>query len=161
MKELPDGFYAPKEVTDIRSKLRKYHRVVVAGSNNSRYLETALTAIRGMDYNYKRSVEMYTSSDWLHIDPDDVDLVVCRNPFGNFSYDEGKAKAMADIFNSMMHSTRGEDGDKTLDIIIVTDLKILEECKMHYEHDILEEVVKVFTDTSSAEPADLTTGILL
>ncbi|XP_060554959.1 uncharacterized protein LOC132715883 [Ruditapes philippinarum] len=158
MKDFPDDFNAPNEVTDIRAKLRDCHHVLVAGCNNSRYFETALAAIKGMDYNYKRSVEMHTSSDWRHIDPEDVDLVLCRDPFGGVSYDESKAKAMDDIFTSMMHSTKTDNGDKTLDIVIVTDLNILEECKMHHDHEFLDEVVKVFTDTSSTQPADLTIG---
>ncbi|XP_060601585.1 uncharacterized protein LOC132754861 isoform X9 [Ruditapes philippinarum] len=158
MKELSDDFNPPNEMTDIRAKLRDCHHVVVTGGNNSRYFETALAAVKGMDYNYKRSVEMHTSSDWRHIDPKDVDLVLCRDPFGGFSYDESKAKAMDDIFKSMMYSTKKNNGDKALDIVIVTDLKILEECKLHHDHEILEEVVKVFTKTSSAQPADLTIG---
>ncbi|XP_060600203.1 uncharacterized protein LOC132753719 isoform X2 [Ruditapes philippinarum] len=158
MKELSGDFNPPSEVTEIRAKLRNYHHVVVTGCNNSRYFQTALAAIRGMDYNYKRSVEMHTSSDWRHIDPQNVDLVLCRDPFGGFSYDESKTKAMEDIFKSMMHSTKRDNGDKALDIVIVTDLNILEECKMHHDHEILDEVVKVFTDTSSAQPADLTIG---
>ncbi|XP_060585314.1 uncharacterized protein LOC132741209 [Ruditapes philippinarum] len=98
MKELSGDFNPPSEVTDIRAKLRDGHHVVVTGCNNSRYFETALAAIKGMDYNYKRCVEMQTSSDWRHIDPEDVDLVLCRDPFGRISYDESKAKAMDDIF---------------------------------------------------------------
>ncbi|XP_060585319.1 uncharacterized protein LOC132741210 isoform X4 [Ruditapes philippinarum] len=156
MKELSGDFNPPSEVTDIRAKLRDGHHVVVTGCNNSRYFETALAAIKGMDYNYKRCVEMHTSSDWRHIDPEDVDLVLCRDPFGRISYDESKAKAMDDIFKSMMHSTKRDSSDKALDIVIVTDLKIFEECKMHHDHELLDEVVKVFTDTSSTQPADLT-----
>ncbi|XP_060598384.1 uncharacterized protein LOC132752119 isoform X2 [Ruditapes philippinarum] len=158
MKDFPDDFNAPNEVSGIRAILRDCHHVVVTGCNNSRYFETALAAIKGMDYNYKRSVAMDTSSDWRHIDPEDVDLVLCRDPFGGISYNESKAKAMDDIFKSMLHSTKRDNGDKALDIVIVTDLKILEECKMHHDHEILEEVVKVFTKTSSAQPADLTIG---
>ncbi|XP_053391882.1 uncharacterized protein LOC128554620 isoform X2 [Mercenaria mercenaria] len=157
MNELPEDFNAPSEVADIRTKLRNNHYVVVTGSYNRLYFETALAAIKGMGYNYKRSVEMHESSDWRHIDPEDVDFVLCRNPFGSFSYDENKAKAMADIFNSMMHTTKGDE-NKTLDLVIVTDLTILTECKQYHDHDILEEIVKVFDDTSESRPADLTLG---
>ncbi|XP_045181235.2 uncharacterized protein LOC123540347 [Mercenaria mercenaria] len=155
IKELPDTFNAPSEVADIRTKLRDNHCVIVTGSDNSRYFETTLAAIKGMNHNHKRSVEMNKSSVWRHIDPEDVDLVLCRNPFGNFSYDENKAKSMADIFNSMMHTTKG-DGGKSLDIIMITDSKILAECKQFHDHDILEDVVKVFDDTSETHPVDLT-----
>ncbi|XP_060586230.1 uncharacterized protein LOC132741971 [Ruditapes philippinarum] len=93
MKELPGDFNPPNEVTDIRAKLRDCHHVVVTGYNKSRYFETALAAIKGMGYNYKRSVQMLTSSDWRHIDPEDVDLVVCTDPFGGYSYDEIKAQS--------------------------------------------------------------------
>ncbi|XP_060601586.1 uncharacterized protein LOC132754861 isoform X10 [Ruditapes philippinarum] len=158
MKELTDDFNPPNEVTDIRAKLRDCHHVVVTGCNNSRYFETALAAVKGMDYNHKRRVEMHTSSDWRHIDPEDVDLVICRDPFGRISYDESKAKAMEDIFTSMKHSTKSDNGDKALDIVIVTDLKILQECKLRHDHEILDEVVKVFTDTSASQPADLIIG---
>ncbi|XP_053391025.1 uncharacterized protein LOC128553860 isoform X2 [Mercenaria mercenaria] len=155
IKDLPDNFSAPEKVSDIRTKLRDNHHVVVTGSYNSRYFETALAAIKGMDYDYKRSVEMHKSSDWRHIDPEDVDLVLCRNPFGNLSYDIDKSKSMADIFNSMMHTTKGDD-EKTLDIIMVTDSAILAKCKQFHDHGILEDVVKVFDDTSETHPADLT-----
>ncbi|XP_060601576.1 uncharacterized protein LOC132754861 isoform X2 [Ruditapes philippinarum] len=156
MKELSDDFKPPNEMTDIRAKLRDCHHVVVTGCNNNRYFETALAAIKGMDYNIKRSVEMHTSSDWRHINPEDVDLVLCIDPFGRLFYDESKAKAMEDIFKSMIHSTKKDDGDKALDIVIVTDLNILQECKMHHDHELLDKVVKVFTDTSSTQSADLT-----
>ncbi|XP_053392246.1 uncharacterized protein LOC128554938 [Mercenaria mercenaria] len=155
IKELPDNFSASVEVSDIRTKLRDNHHVIVTGSYNSRYFETALAAIKGMDYDYKRSVEMHTSSDWRHIDPEDVDLVLCRNPFGNLSYDGDKSKSMADIFNSMMHTTKGDD-NKTLDIIMVTDSAILAKCKQFHDHNIFEDVVNVFDDTSETHPADLT-----
>ncbi|XP_053382838.1 uncharacterized protein LOC128546052 isoform X2 [Mercenaria mercenaria] len=157
MNELPEDFSAPSEVVDIRTKLRNNHYVVVTGSYNSRYFETALAAIKGMDYNYKRCVEMHESSDWRHIDPEDVGFVLCRNPFGSFSYDENKAKAMADIFDNMKHTTKGDE-NKTLDLVIVTDLTVLAECKRYHDHDILEEIVKVFDDTSESQPADLTLG---
>ncbi|XP_053382840.1 uncharacterized protein LOC123539750 isoform X2 [Mercenaria mercenaria] len=155
MNELPEDFNAPSEVVDIRTKLRNNHYVVVTGSYNSRYFDTALAAIKGMDYNYKRCVEMHESSDWRHIDPEDVGFVLCRNPFGSFSYDENKAKAMADIFDNMKHTTKGDE-NKTLDLVIVTDLTVLTECKNYHDHDILEEIVKVFDDTSESQPADLT-----
>ncbi|XP_053398371.1 uncharacterized protein LOC123551372 [Mercenaria mercenaria] len=155
IKEVPARSISVKECADIRTKLRDKHHVVVTGSYNSSYTETAIAAVKGMHYDIKRSVEMSISLDWRHIDPENVDLVFCRNPFGSLSYDESKAKGIVDMFNNMIRTTKR---NRPLDIVIVTDFQILKKLKEYHDHELLEEVVKVFGDTSETQPADLTLG---
>lgn len=157
MSELPKTFSAPAEADNIRTQLRDKHHVVVTGCCNSRYFETALAAIKEMGYNNKRCVLMQKPSDWRHIDPEDVDFVLCKDPFGSITFDGRKSKGMADIFNSMKHTADSESG-KGIDILISTDIAIFEECKGQYSHDILDEEVSVFQPTTEQQPADLTTG---
>ncbi|XP_053405824.1 uncharacterized protein LOC123535957 isoform X2 [Mercenaria mercenaria] len=91
--EIPDDFNAPNETDSIKEKLRDNHLAIVAGQNNSLYVAAALTAVKDMGYNEKRCVEMQSSSDWSHVDPEDVEFVLCCDPFGREAYNEEKAKA--------------------------------------------------------------------
>ncbi|XP_053379126.1 uncharacterized protein LOC123543237 [Mercenaria mercenaria] len=155
-EDLPANFDSPPEVADIKTKLRDVHHVVVTGFRDTRYLETALAAIHSMKYNHNRCVEMRDSSDWRHVDPEEVDLVLCREPFGDFTFDEKRTKSMADIFSNMLQTARASDGSKHLDIVIVCDVELLQQVSNVHGHDILEEVVQVYQPTSETTPADLT-----
>ncbi|XP_053405397.1 uncharacterized protein LOC123543101 isoform X2 [Mercenaria mercenaria] len=154
--EIPEDFSAPKETDKIKEKLLHNHLVIVAGQNNSLYAASALTAIKDMGYNEKRCVEMDSSSDWSHVDSEDVEFVLCRDPFGRDEYDEEKAKGMASIFSSIQQTVKEDRDDKKLAILITSDIGVLNECKERHYHDILEEVVTVYYSTSATQPADLT-----
>ncbi|XP_045179277.2 uncharacterized protein LOC123538920 [Mercenaria mercenaria] len=154
--EIPDNFDAPPEIDKIKTKLRDSHLVIVAGHSSSLYLATALTAVKDIDYNVKRCAEMQCFSEWSHIDPEDVDFVLCCYPFGRDSYDEEKAKGMAGIFSSVQETVKEECDEKKLDVLIATDIGILNEFKEKHYHDILEDVITLYHSTSEAQPADLT-----
>ena len=157
MKEdLSDNYLNPPEVADINTKLRDAHHVVVTGFDESRYLEAALAAITRMNYNQDRCVELRNASDWRHIDPEEVDFVLCREPFGDFTFDEGKTKDMAYIFNSMLQTAKASKRNKSLDIIIVAERAILQQVKTYRGHDLLGEEVQLNQHTTEFEPADLT-----
>lgn len=156
--ELPDNFIPPAEVADIRARLRDKHRVVVTGNEKSRYIETTFFVIKSLKYNLARCVEMSDASDWCHIDPDETDLVLIRDPFGTHAYDENKTQSMLDIFDSLLHAVIPKGDKKILDLIIVTESSCLWEVKALKEHDLLEDVVKLFDTTSESQPADLTRG---
>lgn len=155
-EDLPEDYVSPPEVSDIRTKLRDVHHVVVTGFNGSRYFEAALAAIKSMNYNQDRCVELRNSSDWRHIDPDEVDFVLCREPFGDFTFDEEKTKSMADIFSSMLQTANDSERNKSFDIMIVTEREILQQVKTYREHDLLEDVVQIYKPTTEMEPVDLT-----
>ncbi|XP_053405848.1 uncharacterized protein LOC128559023 [Mercenaria mercenaria] len=154
--EIPEDFNAPVETDRIKQKLQDNHLVIVAGQNNSLYVAAALTAVKDMGYNEKRCVEMQNFSDWNHVDPEDVEFVLCCNPFGREAYDAEKAKGMADIFSSIQHTVKEDRDDKNLAVLMTSDIGVLNECKKRYYHDILEEVVTVYHSTSETQPADLT-----
>ncbi|XP_053405819.1 uncharacterized protein LOC123535957 isoform X1 [Mercenaria mercenaria] len=153
--EIPDDFNAPNETDSIKEKLRDNHLAIVAGQNNSLYVAAALTAVKDMGYNEKRCVEMQSSSDWSHVDPEDVEFVLCCDPFGREAYNEEKAKGMANMFSSIQQTVK-EDRDDKLAVLMTSDIGVLNECKERYYHDILEEVVTVYHSTSASQPADLT-----
>ncbi|XP_053382892.1 uncharacterized protein LOC123540541 isoform X2 [Mercenaria mercenaria] len=157
--ELRNNFDPPSEVADIRTLLRDKHHVVVAGSFSSRYLETALFAITTMDYTEGRCVEISTSSDWRHIDPEDVDLVLLKDPFGKDYYESSKAKGIADVFNNMLQTSKEDTNAGRIDIILVTEIGILAEVRKQHDHDILDVFVNVFDATTEKQPADLTLEI--
>ncbi|XP_045185535.2 uncharacterized protein LOC123543534 [Mercenaria mercenaria] len=152
---LQDSFSAPREVLEIQRKLKEKHYVVIAGSYNSQCSEIAFATVKEMSYNYKRCVEIHRPSDWRLISPEDVDLVICRDPFGSTSYDESKASSMAENFDRMLQLTK-ENGDETIHIVIITDFIVLGEVKQKHAHDILEDVVNVFGAATKEHPADLT-----
>ncbi|XP_053405834.1 uncharacterized protein LOC123566122 [Mercenaria mercenaria] len=154
--EIPDDFSAPKETDKIKEKLLHNHLVIVVGQNNSLYAAAALIAVKDMGYNEKRCVEMQSSSDWSHVDSEDVEFVLCRDPFGRDEYDEEKAKGMASIFSSIQQTVKEDRDDKKLAVLMTSDIGVLIECKERHYHDILEEVVSVYHTTSATQPADLT-----
>jgi hypothetical protein len=154
--DLPENFTPPAEIADIRTKLQDSHHVIIAGSRNSLNLATALFVIKDIEYDHNRCVEMTSASEWRHIDPEDVDLVLCRDPFGKPLYDARKASSMVDIFDSIHHAVRPRDGSKHLDLIMVTDVDCLTALKANRDHDLLEEVVLL--STTENHPVDLTAG---
>ncbi|XP_053386753.1 uncharacterized protein LOC128550859 [Mercenaria mercenaria] len=153
---LQDCFSASREILEIQRTLKEKHYAVIAGTYNSQCSEIALAAVKGMSYNHKRCVEIHRPSDWRLISPEDVDLVIFRDPFGSTSYDESKASSMAENFDSMLQITKENGGDETIHIVIITDFTVLGEVKQRHDHDILEDVVNVFGAATEEHPADLT-----
>ena len=76
---------------DVKSKFRHYHRVSITGKGS---LELALTVINDQDIRHDRCVQVTEADECRHVWCDDVDVVLCINPFGKDVYDEKKAMEM-------------------------------------------------------------------
>ena len=104
------NFEPPSEISSIRSELRDKHRVIVAGYGNSKQLETCLYAIKDMGYKLKRCVQITSSTEFSHVCCDDVDLILCTDPFGKDTFDSMKAKGVSDHLDQTLQNTKlGED----------------------------------------------------
>jgi hypothetical protein len=151
--------YKPGACVDvIKTELRDKHHVVVTGNCNSRYLDTALYVIRDLDYDMERCVEMNSASDWRHIQPDDVDLVLCRNPFGNYVYDDNKACRMIDIFDDILGAVEATDGENNIDFVIVTNEDCLPKDRKVMAHKLMKEGIKLTDTTTDAQLCNLSGG---
>ncbi|XP_060597298.1 uncharacterized protein LOC132751173 [Ruditapes philippinarum] len=155
-EKLPTDFETPPEVQSIKAKLLQNGHVVVTGLQGSRVLETALATVRDLPYNHERCVEIKAASDWRHVDREEVDLVLCTYPFGDFHLDYKKAADMNEILNSMYQATKPSAGKQPLYIVIVSDVDVFQKFTTKFQHKILAEVVSVCPTTSVEAPVDLT-----
>ncbi|XP_053388462.1 uncharacterized protein LOC128551590 [Mercenaria mercenaria] len=156
--ELESDFQSPPEATRITSELEEHHLVVVSGYGKGLYLQTALSVIDSRDYDEDRCVLVSTPPDWRHIGAEDADLVVFLHPFGKNQFDDDKAKSMNAVLDSIKSSVSVNDEDELFDVIIITDQSILDECKKHFSHDLIENPIIVYKPTTEDTPVDLVEG---
>ncbi|XP_053390101.1 uncharacterized protein LOC128553022 [Mercenaria mercenaria] len=136
------------ELPDITKKLCEDHFVVVCGTRNSSYLKAALTAIEGMGYAKYRCFELNEASDWWRVTFEEADCIVVVNPFGKMFFDQNKASAMSDVFDSMLSATRDEE---LHDIVIITEKALLYKCKKYFPHDLLEAEITIIPESESTQ----------
>lgn len=145
------------EINEIQKRLREKHHVIVTGFDEKWYLEAALAAFKNMNYKLSRCVEMMLWYEWHYINPNDVDLVLCRDPFGDSNYDKKKAKSMTEVIRYMLSQAKESRKPKRVDVIFVTDRSTLNEFQKQYGSKLIfEEVVEVVDSTTESLPADLT-----
>ncbi|WAQ94328.1 hypothetical protein MAR_006799 [Mya arenaria] len=120
-KDLKEDFIPPEEVETIRQKIEENHLAIVVGYGESAYLSTVLYAIKQSEYEPKLCVLLTDPSDWNHVDPDDVQLVVFKDPFGISECDQNKGTTM---FNKLDDKQNSCD-DSSLDVIIASKGEIL------------------------------------
>ncbi|WAR30624.1 hypothetical protein MAR_033166, partial [Mya arenaria] len=152
-KCLQEDFIPPEEVGTLRQKLEENHLAVVVGYGESAYLSTVLYAIKQSEYEPKLCVLLTDPSDWIHVDPDDVKLVVFKDPFGISECDENKATAMFNKLDDIQNSCE----DSNMDVIIASKGEILNAAMrdLGKTHEILEDQIKVYKGISSPSPSDL------
>ncbi|WAR30757.1 hypothetical protein MAR_033299 [Mya arenaria] len=112
---LPDDFNPPKQIDTIVDNLTTRRFVVVSGHENTVYLQTALKAIKSMKYDENRCVQLTNAADWIHIEPDEISLVLFKDPFGGFFFDKKRSKVMIDELDEIKESR-----ERKYDIVIVT-----------------------------------------
>ncbi|XP_053390103.1 uncharacterized protein LOC128553024 [Mercenaria mercenaria] len=137
------------ELSCITEKLREDHFVVVCGSGRSLYFQAALTAIKNMGYAEDKCFELSKASDWLRVSFEEADCIVVVNPFGKVSFDQHKASAMSDIFDSILSATKDEKyrDFSFRDIVIISDKALLDECKKYFYHKLLEEEITILDNS--------------
>ncbi|XP_053390111.1 uncharacterized protein LOC128553030 [Mercenaria mercenaria] len=147
------------DIVLITQQLIENHRVIVTGQNNMLAYKCALAAVN--QRNYQRTdqcLEINNPSDWKRISPEDAQFVLFREPFGRSTYDSQKVETMLEEFDSMLDATNDEN-DEVIDIIIVTNERLLNEVARQNEHDMLSPASTVYIDTTSGntpEEADAT-----
>ena len=144
-----EEYKPPTEIDDVKSKFQRYHRVVITGKG---CLEAALSVINDQDVSHDRCALVTEPDETRHLYCDDVNLVLCINPFGKNTYDETKATEMTKQFDRMLKNTKLEDIDGRIDVIIVSETTpYLEFCRQH-GHDLLDQVVVLDKPTTEEEP---------
>ncbi|XP_053390107.1 uncharacterized protein LOC128553027 [Mercenaria mercenaria] len=137
------------DIALITQQLIENHRVIVTGHDNMLTYKCALAAVN--QRNYQRTdqcLEINNPSDWKRISPEDAQFVLFREPFGRSTYDSQKVETMLEEFDSMLDATN-DDNDEVIDIIIVTNQRLLNEVARQNEHDMLSPASTVYIDTTS------------
>ena len=134
---LPNIYTPPEEVNDIKMKLQQHHRIVVSGSENSKHLQMAICAIKELGFKASRCVQITKAADWSTVCYEDVDLILCVDPFGAKSYNQTRAKAMAENFDQALGDAQEEDSTTRISIVIVTNHDVLHILKKEEENELL------------------------
>ncbi|XP_045168307.2 uncharacterized protein LOC123531425 isoform X2 [Mercenaria mercenaria] len=137
------------DISLITQQLTDNHRVIVTGHDNSLTYKCALAVIQ--DRKYQRPdqcLEINNPSDWKRICSEDAQFVLFREPFGRAAYDSHKVEAMLEEFDSMIDATN-DDNDNVIDIVIVTNLRLLNEVIRHHDHAMLSTSSTVYIDSSA------------
>ncbi|WAR30625.1 hypothetical protein MAR_033167, partial [Mya arenaria] len=142
-------FIPPEQVGTIRQKIENDHLATVVGYGESAYLSTVFHAINGSEYDSKFCALLTDPSDWIHVDPDDVQLVVFKDPFGSVVFDQNKATAMFNKLDDIKNSC----DDSKLDVIIASKGEILNEAMrvLQQTPDVLEDKIVVYKGTKMSK----------
>lgn len=146
----------PNEAEAVKALLRDKHRVVVAGDDNLKNLETCLYVIKDMGYALDRCVQIHGSEECLHISSHDVDLILCIDPFGKENYSTKRSNAMAENIYRISRLTKLHENDERIDVIISTNQMSLNQFKACCDHELLQDIVVVKKQTTEEQPIDLT-----
>ncbi|XP_053374538.1 uncharacterized protein LOC123532397 [Mercenaria mercenaria] len=144
------------DIALITQQLIENHRVIVTSHDNMLTYKCALAAVN--QRNYQRTdqcLEINNPSDWKRISPEDVQFVLFREPFGRSTYDSQKVETMLEEFDSMLDAANDEN-DEVIDIIIVTNQRLLNEVARQNEHDMLSPASTVYIDTTSGNTPEET-----
>ncbi|XP_052760288.1 uncharacterized protein LOC128203070 [Mya arenaria] len=146
-------FSPPEQVVTIRQKLEDDHLAIVIGYGGSAYLSTVLHAIKETEYEPNRCALLTDPSDWIHVDPDDLQLIVFKDPFGSVVFDQNKATAMFNKLEDIQNSCE----DSKLDLIIASKGEILNEAMRVLEQtpDVFDDKIVVYKGTSAPTPSCL------
>ncbi|WAR30457.1 hypothetical protein MAR_032999 [Mya arenaria] len=146
-------FIPPEQVGTIQQKLEDDHLAIVVGYGESAYLSTVFHAIKEIEYEPNRSALLTDPSDWIHVDPDDVHIVVFKNPFGSVVFDQNKATTMFNKLEDIKNSCE----DSKLDVVIASKGEILDEAMRVIEQrpDVFDDKIVVYKGGSAPTPSSL------
>lgn len=144
-----EEYQPPNELEDVKSKFERYHRVVITGKGS---IESAFSVIDDKKIRHDRCVQVSEADECRHVCCDDVDLVLCIDPFGKDNYDEMKATSMTKQFDRLLENTNLAKDDGRIDVIIVSETAPFYEYCMLRDHDILDQVVALNKPTTEADP---------
>ncbi|XP_053389006.1 uncharacterized protein LOC128552034 [Mercenaria mercenaria] len=136
------------DISLITQQLTDNHRVIVTGHDNTLTYKCALAVIQ--DRKYQRPdqcLEINNTSNWKRICSEDAQFVLFREPFGRTTYDSNKVEVMLEEFDSMIDATT-DDNDDVIDIVIVTNQRLLNKVTRHHDHDMLSTSSMVYIDSS-------------
>ncbi|WAR30580.1 hypothetical protein MAR_033122 [Mya arenaria] len=151
---LVDGFQPPKEINEIRTRLRNKKFVVIAGHGNSSYIEAALYAIKDLEHNPSNCVLLSSASNWEHIEPGEVELVLIKCPFGEKDFDQAKTKAFLDILDNIQMSIN--DTAETFSVVVVSQTEVLQKALLGCNgHELLEDPVKIYQPNTAESPDNI------
>ncbi|WAR30574.1 hypothetical protein MAR_033116 [Mya arenaria] len=151
---LVDGFQPPKEINEIRTRLRNKKFVVIAGHGNSSYIEAALYAIKDLEHNPSNCVLLTSASNWEHIEPGEVELVLIKCPFGEKDFDQAKTKAFLDILDNIQMSIN--DTAETFSVVVVSQTEVLQKALLGCNgHELLEDPVKIYQPNTAESPDNI------
>ncbi|XP_045168302.2 uncharacterized protein LOC123531424 [Mercenaria mercenaria] len=137
------------DISLITQQLTDNHRVIVTGHDNTLTYKCALAVIQ--DRKYQRPdqcLEINNPSNWKRICSEDAQFVLFHEPFGRATYDSNKVEVMLEEFDSMIDAT-DDDNDDVIDIVIVTNQRLLNKVTRHHDHDMLSTSSMVYIDSSA------------
>ncbi|XP_060584272.1 uncharacterized protein LOC132740394 isoform X2 [Ruditapes philippinarum] len=141
-------------ISEILQQLTDNHRVIVTGFDNKLTYKCALAAVQERKYNRNdQCLEINNPSDWKRICSEDAQFVLFREPFGISTYDSHKVEVMCEEFDSMIQAT-DDDNDDVIDIVIVTNQRLLNEVTRRNEHDMLSPSSTVYIDSTTEKSTD-------
>ncbi|XP_052788446.1 uncharacterized protein LOC128223195 [Mya arenaria] len=149
-----DEVQPPKEIDEIRTRLRNEKYVFITGHGNRSYIEAALYAIKDLEQTPSNCVLLSSASNWEHIEPSEVELVLIFCPFGKGDIDHAKTKAFLDILDNIQLSIN--DPAETFSVMIVSQTEVFQKVLVSCNrHDLLENPVKIDRPNTAESPDDI------
>ncbi|WAR30583.1 hypothetical protein MAR_033125, partial [Mya arenaria] len=154
-----EDFYPPDECAEIRRRVAADRFVVITGYGKSFYLRTALYVVKELDeYKQEFCAMISDPTDWKHIEPKELKLVLFNCPFGETEPNKRKTRAMLDILNNVQLTTK--DSECPLVVIVVTQWEIMQTAlkSVGSHHGLLDEPVKLYKENNEQEPEIIDDG---
>lgn len=146
--KLPEEFLARnEEIENIKTKLQ-HHRVLISGRDRSTNLSSALWAIKELDYDPDRCAQITRADDWHSVTYEDIDLVLCVDPFGTKIYNSKRADDMAMIFDDVLEET---NADPPINFVIITSTQCLKRFRHTGDHELFSGEVIIGPSKADAD----------
>ncbi|XP_052790118.1 uncharacterized protein LOC128224340 [Mya arenaria] len=149
-KELSDKFEPPASFTQVRDYLQKKRHVIVTGTPGRSYLQVALSAIKVIKPTPNVSGEVASVNDWDSIEPSEIKLILCQNPFGDEVFDALKAPPMLDGLKRTLKSVNA--GELTLAIVTRKDVLLQAQVSFGKDNNVLQNIVEPYPETTEDNP---------
>ncbi|XP_052772983.1 uncharacterized protein LOC128211904 [Mya arenaria] len=147
------------DCTEIKNRISTRRIAVITGYGGSHYIHTTAHAIRELNLKEELCTLITDPSDWKHINPMELQLVLFKCPFGDSEPNEEKARVMFDVMDSIKQTLL--DDKCNMFVVVLSQTEVMRAAIeiIGKSHDLLEDPVTCHKENTKLDPDIIGQGI--
>ncbi|WAR21095.1 hypothetical protein MAR_015069 [Mya arenaria] len=140
------------DCTEIKNRISTRRIAVITGYGGSHYIHTTAHAIRELNLKEELCTLITDPSDWKHINPMELQLVLFKCPFGDSEPNEEKARVMFDVMDSIKQTLL--DDKCNMFVVVLSQTEVMRAAIeiIGKSHDLLEDPVTCHKENTKLDP---------